>query len=129
MLKLGWGLMLISGLMILAGYFLFGISLYAIILPMMLFFISSTLIWPNVFAAAFTPFGHIAGYAGALYGFMQMIGGAIFSALISYLPEYNQVPLACVIILCPTICYIIFTYMILPSRTLAAYEEDGTRIG
>ncbi len=35
-----------------------------------------TLIWPNSFAGAFAPFGKIAGYAGALYSFMQLGGGA-----------------------------------------------------
>lgn len=112
MLKLGWGLIFVSGIMMLIGYIIFGTTLYAIIIPIIVFFIGSTLIWPNGFAVAFTPFGHIAGYAGSLYGFMQVIGGAIFSALISHLPENNQLPLAAILILCPTTCYLILRFVI-----------------
>lgn len=97
MMRLGWGIMIVSGILLLLGKIFFGINLWAIIIPIILFYFGSTLIWPNAFAIAFTPFGEIAGYAGALYGFMQLSGGAVMGSLVAYLPTQNQIPLAIII--------------------------------
>lgn len=108
MMRFGWSVMILSGLLMLIGYWLFGSNVWVIVIPMVLFYFGSTFIWPNAFATAFTPFGQIAGYAGALYGFMQIGGGAAMSALITYLPETNQVPLALVFIFASILAWLIY---------------------
>lgn len=63
---------------------------------MFLFYLGVTLIWPNAFANAFEKVAHLAGCAGALYGFMQIFGGALIGGALSYLPSYSAYPLALV---------------------------------
>lgn len=108
MLRFGWSVMIIAGLLMLAGKWLFGINVWAITLPIILFYFGSNFIWPNAFGSAFTPFGHIAGYAGALYSFMQMGGGAIIGSLIAYLPDSNQLPLGLVMLVASILAWIIY---------------------
>ncbi|HSW72997.1 MAG TPA: multidrug effflux MFS transporter [Chlamydiales bacterium] len=108
MLRFGWAWMTFAGLLMLLGYFFFGINVWAIAVPVIIFYFGSTFIWPNAFAAAFTPFGKIAGYAGGLYSFMQLGGGAVLGSLMSYLPSKNQVPLALVKIICSALSWIIY---------------------
>jgi len=109
MLALGWGLMIVSSVVILLSQLIFGLTFWGLALPVIFFFFGSALIWPNVFASAFTPFGHIAGYAGALYGFMQLGGGALFSALMSYLPDLNAYPVSIVMIVSAALAWILYT--------------------
>lgn len=110
MLRFGWSVMIFSCLMLLGGYVIYGLNEWAILIPIVLFYFGSTFIWPNAFAIAFTPFGQIAGYAGALYGFMQIGGGAVMGILMSYLPETNQLPLALTMLLCSICAWGIFEW-------------------
>lgn len=98
MIRFALSVMILSGIMMLIGYFLFGINVYAIVTPILVFYFGSTFLWPNAFATAFSPFGKVAGYAGALYGFMQVFGASVMGGVISYLPDKNQLTLAIVII-------------------------------
>lgn len=98
MMRMGWIIMIVSGVLMIAGKLFIGINAWVIVIPIILFYFGSTLIWPNAFAIAFTPFGQIAGYAGAAYGFMQLGGGAVMGALVSYLPTTDQIPLAIIIL-------------------------------
>lgn len=77
MMRAAYSIMILCGILMSLGYVFFGVNIYAIVAPTILFFFSSSFIWPNAFATAFTPFGKIAGYAGALYGFMQISGGGV----------------------------------------------------
>jgi len=113
MLRLGWALMFIAGSLMMALKFIYGINTVAIVAPAILFYFGSTFIWPSIFAGAFAPFGKIAGYTGSLYSFMQLGGGAVISALVSYLPETNQVPLASIFMACSAIAWIVFEYVVL----------------
>jgi len=120
---MGWGIMIASGLMMLAGYSLFGVSPWGIIIPILLFYFGSTLIWPNAFATAFTPFGHIAGYAGSLYGFMQLVGGAIMGSLAAQLPETDQRVLAVIIIITSLTSLLIYRVWVIPPSKLLKSEK------
>jgi len=91
-----------------------GVTLWSIMTPIMLFYFGSTLIWPNAFATAFTPFGHIAGYAGSLYGFMQLVGGAIMGSLVAHLPETDQRILAILIIITSLASLLIYQFWVTP---------------
>lgn len=89
-----------AGAAILVSECLFGLSFWGLLLPLFFFTFGTSLIWPNVFAAAFAPFGHIAGYAGALYGFFQLGGGALFGSIISTLSHTSAIPLVLVMMGC-----------------------------
>ena len=108
MLRIGFIMMLIAGIIMLVCKFLFGISTVAIVLPMIIFYFGITFIWPSAFAGAFGPFGKMAGYAGALYGFMQISGAAVIGAIVSYLPHQNQIPLSLVFISTAVSAWLIF---------------------
>jgi len=96
MLQFGLWIMLGAGVLMMLGNFVFGMTVLTIIIPVLLFHFGTTFIWPNAFAGAFSPFGKIAGYTGALYGCLQIGGGALLGAVAAHLPTTNQLPLACV---------------------------------
>lgn len=52
------------------------------------------LVFANTLTKALSPFGHIAGIGFAVVGFMQIIGGASISALLSLFSAQTLVPLA-----------------------------------
>jgi DHA1 family bicyclomycin/chloramphenicol resistance-like MFS transporter/DHA1 family 2-module integral membrane pump EmrD-like MFS transporter len=108
MLRFGWGSMFASGVVMLLGKYLVGLNTWAIVIPVVMFYFGSTLVWPNAFARAFTPFGDIAGYAGALYAFIQVCGAAIISALVVLLPSQDQEPFAMVMIIAPLFAWIFY---------------------
>ena len=110
MLAIGWGLMIGSGVVLPLLQFFFGLTLWGIAIPLLFFYFGSALIWPNTFAAAFTSFGHIAGYAGALYGFLQLGGGAVFSGVMSYLPDENIYPCSVVMTLSAVAAWLIYSF-------------------
>jgi DHA1 family bicyclomycin/chloramphenicol resistance-like MFS transporter/DHA1 family 2-module integral membrane pump EmrD-like MFS transporter len=118
MLRMGWALMFMAGALMIALKFIYGMNTVVIVAPVILFYFGSTLIWPNIFAGAFAPFGKIAGYAGSLYSFMQLGGGAVVSALVSYLPETDQVPLASIFMICSTLSWIVFELVVMPKNIL-----------
>lgn len=73
---LGSALTLLSGILmglgVIGGYF----NLWVLIAPVMLFCVAGGLIFANCIVEALHPFRHISGYAGALYGALQM--GLVF---------------------------------------------------
>ena len=112
MLRIGWGSMIISGIVMILGYYLAGMNIWYIMIPVVLLFFGSTFIWPNAFATAFSPFGDIAGYAGALYGFMQVSGAAVLAAFAAYLPDDNQLILAITITITSTTSWLLYELLV-----------------
>ena len=108
MLRLGWGIMIASGVVMILGYYLAVMNIWFIMIPVVLLFFGSTFIWPNAFAVAFSPFGDIAGYAGALYGFMQVSGAAVLAAFAAYLPDNNQLILAITITITSVVSWLLY---------------------
>lgn len=100
MMRFGVGIMLIASIMLMSFNYFFEMNIWSVALPIFVFYFGVTFIWPNAFALAFTPFGHIAGYAGALYGFMQICGGAAICSVASFLPDSNPQFLALLIMVC-----------------------------
>ncbi len=117
MLRLGWSLMVVAGVLMLALKFLYGLNTFSIVAPMILFYFGSTFIWPGAFTGAFAPFGKIAGYAGALYSFLQIGGAAVLGSLVAYLPDTNQVPLACIFIVASALAWGIFESVVIPASS------------
>lgn len=108
MLRLGWSIMLLASVLMLVGHFFRSLGIWVIVIPVTLFYFGTSFIWPNAFATAFTPFGKMAGYAAALYGFMQVSGAAALGGLMSHLPSETQRPLGLVMLgasICSWIVY------------------------
>ncbi|MCE3230775.1 MAG: multidrug resistance transporter, Bcr family [Alphaproteobacteria bacterium] len=116
MLRMGWALMFMAGSLMMALKFIYGMNTAIIVAPMVLFYFGSTFIWPSIFAGAFAPFGKIAGYAGSLYSFMQLGGGAAISALVSCLPNADQVPIASIFMICSLLSWIVFEFIVVSSK-------------
>lgn len=116
MLRFGWAIMILSGVLMLLGYACVGIKAYGIAGPMILFYFGSTFIWPNTFATAFTPVGHMAGYAGALYGFLQIGGASVLGGLVSLLPSTTPIPLACIVMGASLLAWLVYEGMMRAER-------------
>ena len=108
MLRFGWSLMTLSGAAMMTLSLIYGMNTFIVSAPFILFIFGSTFIWTNAFAGAFTPFGKIAGYAGAMYSFIQIGGAAILGSIAAFLPDDNQMPLAMIFMLCPALAWIVF---------------------
>lgn len=122
MIHFGLSIMLLSGILMLLGQLFIGINSWIIAGPIFLFFFGSTFIWPNAFAVSFTPFGKIAGYAGALYGATQVLGGGVLGGITAFLPENNQLPLAITLIVTTIAAWLVWDLIAI--RDPVVYEED-----
>jgi MFS transporter, DHA1 family, 2-module integral membrane pump EmrD len=97
LLLVGLIVMIISGLiMLIAGMFNI-LNTFVIIMPVILFALASSFVFTNAMTNAFHPVGHIAGVAGGMYGFIQVLGGSLTSILVVKLHERTQVPLASIL--------------------------------
>lgn len=94
MMKIGWLTMFLAGALMWACSLLWHINLTIILLPALLFIFGSTLTFANAFAKAFENIGHMAGFGGGLYSCIQLLGGVLFSGILSHLSTTNQQPLA-----------------------------------
>ncbi|MFO0318923.1 MAG: MFS transporter, partial [Neisseriaceae bacterium] len=101
---------LISGILLMASQIILGITFWGIAIPIIILYFGSSFIWPNAFSMAFSPFGHIAGYASAVYSFIQICGGAIIGSMIALLPNHTSTPLAIVIIIAACLAVITQTF-------------------
>lgn len=118
MLRIGFIIMLLSGILMLIFKILLGVKTFSIVAPMILFYFGVTFIWPSAFSGAFGPFGKMAGYAGALYGFMQISGASFIGVIVSYLPHETQNPLALVFIITAVLSWILFEKIIYKQEKL-----------
>lgn len=123
MLRLGWGCMITGATILLVWNALCTFTIYSIIPPLLLFFFGSAFIWPVAFASAFTPFGHIAGYAGSLYSFMQLGGGAVVGWLASFLPKDQPNALAFLFLSVTALALLTFEFYIRPKEKKNAPQK------
>lgn len=98
LLKFGTMIQGVAGLimLILALFGLLNVS--AMMIPMFIYMFGGGIVFSNAFAGAFHFFSSIAGYAGALYGTLQILGGTAFAIVISFIHASNQIPLALILI-------------------------------
>ncbi len=108
LLRLGWSLMIFSGISIGILNLLDWETFPLFLLFIFIFLFGVTLIWPNAFSKAFAPFGSIAGYASGLYSAIQLGGGAIFGWAVAFIPEDRPYGLALVFILAALSSLLIF---------------------
>lgn len=119
MMRVGWAVMVLVGATLAAFELFMKQSVGVIMVSIMLFYFGSTFIWPNAFATAFGPFGHIAGYAGALYGFMQIAGAAVVAGIIAGLPSDSTALLGGVILICSICAWGVYEFSLNVSKRCA----------
>ncbi|STY28356.1 multidrug resistance protein [Legionella wadsworthii] len=68
MMNIGFSSQLVAGLLMLLFYLFGYINTAVIVMPILLFMMGSSLVFPNSSAGALTPFPKIAGTAGVLFG-------------------------------------------------------------
>lgn len=108
MLRLGWSLIVLSGFFMVILDLLSYLTFVPFLICVFTFLFGATLIWPNSFSRASAPFGSIAGYAGSLYGAMQLGGGAIIGWISAFVPDHRVYPLGIVFIITAGIAWLIF---------------------
>jgi DHA1 family bicyclomycin/chloramphenicol resistance-like MFS transporter len=67
-------------------------------------------IFPNASALSMAPFGHNAGSASALMGFLQMSIGALMSALVSLLQDGTSLPMTGIMAFCSLSAAMLYTF-------------------
>ncbi|UNM06707.1 MAG: hypothetical protein H6925_03370 [Holosporaceae bacterium] len=86
MMRLGWLIMICAAAAILVQNFFQMYQSGASLFPSRLFILDRVLFGPMLFNSVHT-FGHMAGYAGALYSSLQLGGGSVLGMLSAYLPS------------------------------------------
>lgn len=113
---------------VLVASFILGFStLYTAILLIFLYLCCQGFIFPNAAALSMAPFGHNAGNASALMGFIQMSAGAFMSAMVSVLHNATALPMTGVMAFCSILATIIFMLgkrMELKAANIKLVEEE-----
>ena len=120
LLFLGWAVMFVSGFLFLTGSYWWGLNSFTLFVPMSLLYFGSTLIWPNVFSNAFTPLGHIAGFATAVYAMGQNLGGFILGGVMAHCPDHTPVYMGVVIMICSLLALLSYRGFILKRKIYSA---------
>ena len=111
----------------LASTSLFGVhELYLTIILIFLFLCCQGFIFPNASALSMAPFGHNAGSASALMGFIQMSIGALMSAFVSILQDGTSLPMTGVMAFCSLSASLLYTISrkIVTNRASALLVEE-----
>jgi DHA1 family bicyclomycin/chloramphenicol resistance-like MFS transporter len=83
-------------------------NLYSVVGLIFMFLCCQGFLFPNASALSMAPFGHNAGTASALMGFIQMSVGALMSAMVSVLQNGTALPMTGVMALCSVSASILF---------------------
>lgn len=75
-------------------------SVWAILLPMVVFMVATGLVMPNAIGGALAPYPKMAGAASALMGFVQMSLSALVGIAVGHAYAGTAVPMASAIALC-----------------------------
>lgn len=124
-----WSLYIQSSIgILLVSSTVFGFAnLYSTIGLIFLFLCCQGLIFPNASALSLAPFGHNAGSASALMGFIQMSVGAFFSAMVSVLQNGTALSMTGIMAFCSLTASIILTLgrrRIVKKANLLLVEEE-----
>jgi len=113
---------------ILVSIAILGISgLYSTLLMVFFYLSCQGFIFPNASALSMAPFGHNAGNASALMGFIQMSLGAFMSAMVSLFHNGTTLPMTGVMAFCSivaTLIYVVSKKSALKPATIKLVEEE-----
>lgn len=90
--------------MLVLGIFKF-LDIWSIMIPMLLFMCGAGFVFTNAFAGAFHFFPKIAGFAGAIYGALQILGGTFATVIMAASHTKSQIPLAALLLFLGILCY------------------------
>lgn len=79
-----------------------------IALPVFMFLVAMGLVYPNCMAQCLAPFSHIAGSAGALFGFLLFSGGMVASKISAMLPEETALPMALILLVQAVLAFTLY---------------------
>ena len=102
-------------------------ELYTTVILVFLFLCCQGFIFPNASAMSMAPFGHNAGSASALMGFIQMSLGAFMSAMVSVLHNQTALPMTGVMAFCSVTASMIYTlnkHKIVKKPSIELVEEE-----
>ena len=125
LIQFGLTIAFAAGVFLLISALTIGLNLVCLVISAVILFFGNSFIFSNVFAEAFTPVGHVAGFASSMYAFMQTVGGFLLGALVSHVPEKNSLPLALIFCLVPIVAMLIYRLIILPELKLVSDDEIG----
>lgn len=118
MVLAGNWMMLVSALVMFAFAIVQVMNLWVIVLPILFYLIGTGTVMPNAMAGAFVGFGHIRGFAAALYGFLQIAGTFLVTLVTSSLHEMTQLPLAIIFLVMALTAIILFHCMVSKNEKL-----------
>lgn len=107
LLKFATLLQVLAGIAMLALGIFRVLNIWSIMIPMLVYMFAAGFVLTNAFAGAFHFFPKIAGFAGALYGGLQVLGGTIATIIMAASHAKNQIPLAVMLL-----CIGIFSYFL-----------------
>ncbi len=102
-------------------------ELYLTIVLIFMFLCCQGFIFPNASALSMAPFGHNAGSASALMGFIQMSIGALMSALVSVFQNGTSLPMTGIMAFCSLSAASLFTIgskRIINTPSIILVEEE-----
>lgn len=108
MMVFGIGLMALGSISMLIFALAHIINTWVIIVPTFIISLAAGFVFSNAMAGAFETFGHMAGIAGAMYGFLQMMGSVLTSIVLAQIHEKSQMPLAVIFVLLALTALIIY---------------------
>lgn len=114
-MRCGWLLMALANVAMIAMHHHDVFALKPFVACILVFFFGAAWIWPNAFATAFAPVSKVAGSAGSLYSFVQMLGASLFGALVAHLPHDNPGNLGVICLVCIALSSLIFHFIARPA--------------
>lgn len=106
LLRFGAFAQILGGIAMLLPVFFGTLNVACIIVPMVIYMFGNGLVFTNTFAGAFHFFTN-AGFAGALYGAIQILGGTLFAVIMSFIHADDQMPLAIILVIVGIITFIL----------------------
>ncbi len=94
LLYIGASLLIVGGISMLLAYKFLPLTIVTVLLPAAIYVIGARIIIPNAIADAMEHTRHLNGSSSAMIGFIQMMGSALISLLISLFDNTSLQPLA-----------------------------------
>lgn len=117
-IKGAWTFLFIVSLLPIACFYFFGFYASWIYTCMWLYFFGTAFLWSNLYTKAFSPFQHLAGQAGSIYGNAQTMGGFFSALLVGYATESNPYGLCAILITVNLLSLLIYFLAISPHQQL-----------
>jgi DHA1 family bicyclomycin/chloramphenicol resistance-like MFS transporter len=109
LLRLGLTIQLLASLLLVVAQLL-DLGLWGVVLPVMLFFSTISMVGSNSIALLLNEYPEIAGTVSSLAGSLKFGTGALVAAAVSMLPSGSAWPMVLMMVLCSLLSMIFYTY-------------------